>query len=236
MPDPVPAPQPDTTKPKRTRGVVNKAHEEAVSKTEKVIAIRNNPAYKAVLEEREIDDPFVTGLSTDCSTARGFLGQVVDKTSDKTGATQAESDTKRALVKLTREVQAAAKQKHDGDANELRDYYVGQNIDQNRSTLEQAVAAILKKLETNTLPGIKPATVTALSDALKAYKDSDSTQSGKQSAASGTRISLEDLIEKINKGRRKILFAVEGAWPSDNPANAPIRREFDLPPNRPFVG
>ena len=40
----------------------------------------------------------------------------------------------------------------------------------------------------------------------------------------------------IGKGRRKILFAVEGAWPSDVSANAPIRREFGLPPSRPFLG
>jgi len=40
----------------------------------------------------------------------------------------------------------------------------------------------------------------------------------------------------INKDRRKVLFAVEAAWPSDNAANAPIRTEFGLPPDRPYNG
>ena len=57
-----------------------------------------------------------------------------------------------------------------------------------------------------------------------------------QSDASGKRLSLDDLIAGINKDRRKILFAVEAVWPSANKANAPIRSEFGLSPDRPYNG
>jgi hypothetical protein len=131
---------------------------------------------------------------------------------------------------------AAAKQNHDGNKQELNAYHVGERIEQQRSTLEQAVEDILNKLKTNTLPGIKPAKVEALKTALAAYKGGDSTQSGAQSDASGKRLSLDDLMALVNKDRRKILFAVDGEWSSTIPANAAIRIEFGLPPNRPYSG
>ena len=140
------------------------------------------------------------------------------------------------MLILTREVQAAAKQKHDGNKQELKDYHVGERIEQKRSLLEQAVEDILNKLKTNTLPGIKPPKVQALKDALAAYKGGDSTQSGAQSDASGKRLSLDDLMALINKDRRKILFAVDAEWSSTKPANAAIRTEFGLSPNRPYSG
>jgi hypothetical protein len=161
----------------------------------------------------------------------------VDKSTDASDATEAETAEQRALVKAIREVQAAAKQKYSDDKpSELKDYYVGANITQSRSQLEQATAAIQTKLATASLPGITPAKVTALDAALKTYQGAGSTQAGKQKDVSGGRVTVDDLVDQINKGRRKILFAVEAAWPSDVAANAPIRREFGLPPARPFVG
>jgi hypothetical protein len=239
MPDPTttPAPQPDAKKQKAPRGLVNKAHEDTVSKTEKLVATAKKAAYAPTLAEREIDDAFVTALAGKCDTARGFIGQAVDKTTDKTGATKAETAAKTTLVGLAREVQRAAKQKYaDDKPEELKDYGIGSNIDQNRAALEQAVAGMLEKLKTNTLPGITPAKVTALGDALKAYKATNVDQAGAQTDAAGKRLSLDSLIASINKDRRKILFAVEAAWPSTAKANAPIRTEFGLTPDRPYNG
>jgi len=237
MPDPVPPTPPDPNKPKRARGPVNKAHVEAVSKAEKTIAIARGPNYLPTLTAREIDPAFLDALATQCATARATLGGVVDKATDATDATTAETAEQRALVKAIREIQVAAKQKFSDDKpSELKDYYVGANITQSRAQLEQATAAIQKKLATASLPGITPAKLTALAHALKLYQDANSAQAAKQTDAAGGRVTVDDVVDQINKGRRKILFAVEAAWPSDVAANAPIRREFGLPPNRPFVG
>ena len=43
-------------------------------------------------------------------------------------------------------------------------------------------------------------------------------------------------MDKVNKGRRQILFAVDSAWSAALAANAAIRTEFGLPPNRPYSG
>lgn len=232
-----PAPQPEPKKQKQPRGLINKAHEDTVSKTEKLIATAKKAGYAATLAEREIDDPFVAGVAGKCDAARSLMGQTVDKKTDKTTANKAETDAKTALVGLAREVQRAAKQKYaDTKPEELKDYGVGSNIDQSRASLEQAVAGMLEKLKTNNLPGITPAKVTALTAALQAYKDTNTAQGGAQTDATGKRLSLDDLIAAINKDRRAILFAVEAAWPCDNRANAPIRTEFGLTPDKPYNG
>lgn len=241
MPDPTPAQpsgqSPDAKKGKKERGLVNKAHKETVSKTEKVVSIAQKPAHAPKLAEREIDEAFVTALSGKCKTARGLLGEAVDKTTDKEGATGTEGGAKSALLELVREMQSAARQKWaDEKPGELKDYYIGSNIDQSRAVLEQAVAGILEKLKTDKLPGITAAKVTALGAALKTYQDCDVVQAGAGSDATGTRLSLDDLIVAIDKDRRKILFAVEAAWPSSKKANAAIRTEFGLTPDRPYVG
>ena len=109
-------------------------------------------------------------------------------------------------------------------------------MSQSRAALEQSVAGMLEKLKTNTLPGITADKIAALTNALQAYKDTNSALSGAQSDASGTRVTLDTLIADIGKDRRKILFAVEAAWPSKNKANAPIRTKFGLSPDRPYNG
>lgn len=236
MPDPTPTPPPDPKKNRAPRGQINKKHLEDVSRTEKLVTTAKKAIYAAKLADREIDDPFLAGVGTNCTAARALIGEATDKTTDKEGATEAETQEKRDLLILTREVQAAAKQKHDGNKQELKDYHVGERIEQKRSLLEQAVEDILNKLKTNTLPGIKPPKVQALKDALAAYKGGDSTQSGAQSDASGKRLSLDELMALINKDRRKILFAVDAEWSSTIAANAAIRTEFGLAPNRPYSG
>ncbi len=237
MPDPMPTPGPDPKKKSRApRGQINKKHLEDVSKTEKLITTAQKTGYAVKFADREIDAAFLTGLSTDCGNARGLISQATDKTTDKQDATEAETQEKRALMILAREVQTAAKQKYDGDKPKLKDYHVGERIEQKRSVLEQAVEDMLNKLKTDSLPGIKPAKVQALKDALAAYKGGDTDQSGEQSAATGARSSLDDLMDKINKGRRQILFAADAEWSSAIAANAAIRTEFGLPPNRPYSG
>jgi hypothetical protein len=234
--EPTPTPGEDPKKNRAPRGQINKKHLDDVSKAEKTIATARKDVYLPTLTDREIDDPFLTGLEGDCGTARGLISTATDKSTDKEEATEAETDEKRTLVRVTREVQAAAKQKHDGNKQALKDYHVGERIDQKRSVLEQVADDLLAKLAKESLPGIKPAKVQELKDALKAYKGGDTTQAGEKSAATGARLSLDDVMDKVTKGRRKILFAVDGAWSSTIPANAPIRTEFGLPPNRPYSG
>ncbi len=227
-------PTPTAGKPRNHRGLIKNIHEKAVSRTEKVLAACQNPAYTAILAKRDIDAAFLAGLAGDCQAARNIMGQAVNDRTDKVGATSIESMAKKALLTLVREAQYAARQKH-GLKNRvaLQDYYIGQPVSRNRAKLEQAATAILKKITAEPLPGIAAESLAA---ALKAYQDADTAQSSARSAAIGSLTALGKLIDRINLARQRILCAVESAWPPGNPDNASARSAFELLPNRRCVG
>jgi ribosomal protein L17 len=52
--------------------------------------------------------------------------------------------------------------------------------------------------------------------------------------ATTARATLEAAIKSIIARRREIQFAADAQWPPTNPANAGIRREFRLAPDKPM--
>ena len=60
------------------------------------------------------------------------------------------------------------------------------------------------------------------------------TQGSSESDAEQERFKRNELIEEIKDERIAIQYVVDGAFGPAEPANAAVRREFGLPPNRPF--
>ena len=50
--------------------------------------------------------------------------------------------------------------------------------------------------------------------------------------ATTARATLEAAVKSIIARRREIQFAADAQWPASNPANAGIRREFRLSPDK----
>jgi len=94
--------------------------------------------------------------------------------------------------------------------------------------------SILTKLATDTLPGVNAAKIANLKTLRDAYASANADQGGTQSKASTERNTIEDAVKSITDRRIQIQFAADGIWQSGNKANAPIRREFQLPADRPF--
>ncbi len=234
MSDPQPATQPEPKQSKRSRNLINKALNQTISRTEKVIATARLSAYAAILAEHEIDDAFLAALQTDCQTASTIIGSTVNATGDRAGATANETSARRALMAAVRTVQSAARQKY-GKTNRgaMIDYMIGTRLGQNRAQIEHCAATVLNKLASDKLPGINPDKLAA---ALQTYRGIETVQAAAQSSATSNRAALEALIEKIDAARRQILLAVETAWPPDNAANAGLRAEFGLPPRRHYLG
>ncbi len=114
----------------------------------------------------------------------------------------------------------------------LKDYLIGTDWDGNRPAREQAGKTILDKLAKDTLPGIKPADVAALTAAHKAYQAVEGEQAGEQTDLRSERDTLSDLIEKIKTARKEVQLAADSEWPASDKANAGTRQEFRLPLNR----
>lgn len=243
MPDdptpPEPTPPPDAPAvPKQSRGLLNQAQLESLTKAEQIALAGLKTAYAAKLTTGGIEGTFVLLVQTDCGLARKKGGDAIQGTTGKESATATESAAQKALMKAISTIQARARQKYfftDPDA--LTAYYIGtERIDANRAILEQVSQAIIDKLVTDTLPGVTAAQKTALAELRQAYVNANTTQTGAQSDATSARTALEAMLKSITQRRMTIQFAADAEWPWHDPASAGIRKEFHLPPGGPFTG
>ncbi len=236
MADPTPIPTPAS---KRTRGNMNHAHVAALAEAEQLCLKAQKAAYATPLAARQIDAAFVTTLANDVKTTRDKLANAVEGTTSKTTDTVGESNAEQNLMLALQEVQSAAKQKYGRSQHTLlADYHVNTKprIDSSRAMLEQGAQNIIKKLGSDTLPGITAAKVGNLVSLRTAYVNSKGTQTGDQSDATSARKQLADLIHSITDRRIQLQHAADAEWPYTNAANAGIRSEFQLPLSRPFNG
>ena len=146
--------------------------------------------------------------------------------------TQAGQDLEDALVAKIQAIQKRAKRKYPAkDANRDK-YFIGAGVESNHGLLVSAADAIGKTLATDTLPGVKPATIADLQKALDDFKAGLGTQSGGKGDTGAAFQALKAEIKEIATLRRDIQYAADTVWPCGDPANAPIRAEFRLPADR----
>ena len=223
-------------RPRRNPALPNQAILDELLKAESIAIKAQKLDYAPLLIEREITAAFLADIFAKIVQARAQSALATDKTTDKFGQTDLDRETKAALMKRLKEMQKAAKQKFRTVPARLQDYYIGERIEQNRARLEQLGEQIIAKAVTDALPGIKPAKITTATAALAAYKAAEGGQSDAQSLASGTRGSLGNLMKEISNARITIQLAADAEWPHDHAANAGVRQEFQLPPDRAFKG
>ena len=172
-----------------------------------------------------------------CEAARGKSSAAVIATGQKVQSTAEEEKAEKALVALVREFQARARQKHfSKNPAALAEYGIGLNISNSRAVLEGWTQTIHDKTATDKLPKITETKRAALKAALQTYKDTQTGQTAAIGQASGARIDRDALVEQATERRLWLQFAADAEWPHTNPANTPIRREFQLPATRAFIG
>lgn len=90
-------------------------------------------------------------------------------------------------------------------------------------------------LNQETLKGVTAADLAELESAHDAYIDKDSAQTTTSNEAGTLRQQVETLYDQVRDQRIDLQLAADQAWPHTNPANAPIRRAFSIPENRPAI-
>jgi hypothetical protein len=232
MPDPTPTPAPAPA-PKANRSNINQDRINSLNNAGQVLAAAQKAEYAPVFAAGGITADKLTALATDIAAAHALAGEATQTTTSKQGVTSNEAGLMKILVELIKEVQQRARQKYAA-ANPiaLKDYAIGDKWHDSRAILEQTAYNIIKKLSADTLPGVDAAKVTAIQDALNNYKNVQTDQVGGQAQATTARATLEAAIKSIIARRREIQFAADAQWPPSNAANAGIRREFRLSPDK----
>jgi len=247
MSDPAPTPNstPNPTPTPRSRGDINQAWLDELTNAESISAAAQKTAYAAQLANGDLDATKPAALDAAIAAARQLVTLAVQGTTGKVEATDDEKTLMDDLITKIQEVQKRARQKYDAtDPGKLADYAIGTKFYSSRAVLEQSATNIIAKLAPTAppgggaapapdiLPGISAAKITALKTALQDYQDAQGDQTGAQSGATTARKQLEAAISDIVGKRREIQFAADAEWPHEAPANAGIRAEFQLPPDR----
>ncbi len=239
-------PAPAPTEPGATPSLLNEAQLASLTKSEEICRTALKADYLlalVTLEEGEepgeddVSEVAITAVITLCETARGKGSAAVSATGRKAQSTADEEMAEKALVAVIREFQARARQKHFSKNPEaLAEYGIGLKISNSRAVLEGWGQTIYDKTATDKLPKITDTKRAALKAALETYKNTQTGQAGAIGEASGTRLDRNSLVEQATERRMWLQFAADAEWPHTDPANTPIRREFQLPATRAFIG
>lgn len=241
---------------RQRHALFNKAQVEELTKAKKICAAALGHKYHALLQARGITEGFLEELAGQISLCEQKSAEAVQQTIRKENYTVEEHQARKALLKAMAEIQCAAKQKYArSNPAMLRDYCVGKDVDASRAALEQYSQNILEKLGGNpsagrspsgglptdphpvpadSLPGILPEKVAALTVLRARWIDLQSSQARAQALATSLRAERDALVQTITDQRIQIQFAAEAEWPASEPASASKRRAFLLQPSRPF--
>lgn len=233
MPDtttaPAEAPAPSA---KRSRSFINQSHAAEIILAGEIANTAGLSAYATLLADEGIDAAFLTDLRAKIAEADALVANAGGKTSAKQITTRAEETRKAELLELIATIQSRAKRKYVKGDPRRANYFIAQPIDDSRTQLETCTRAIIAHLATDTLPGMKAGDIPALQAALDAYHAVQTTQTVDQSGASTARAGYEAKVKEVARLRREIQYAVDALWPAKKKANAPIRVEFKLSPDR----
>jgi hypothetical protein len=217
------------------RGLLDKHQLAEISLTNTIYGIANDPATFALIQDAQIITPaFMTTLGTDLQGMSQYTGGTSQAVIDAQQDTGAEAAAKKSLLAKIHYIQSKAKIKYMGNKGVLPEYGIGTNIDISRPALETAGGNIINKLKTDTLPKITAQHGTDLQAALETYKKSKVTQVGGKGDSTSLRVKLTTMVESLAVRRRQLQHAADGEFPYTDPANAGMRKKFDLPLNQPL--
>ena len=229
----------DTSSPKRNRGDLDKEALAQLQLAQEIAEAAKLPSHAPALEDSEIEPTAAEALLAKIATCRTHLTGALDERSHKKSQSDDEDDDETELVRLLRRVQTAAQQKYaDAPTSDdwKGDYYIGHNLSVSRASLATYTQGILKKLETDTLPGVSAAFKAKLTAAHQSWTASNSGQAEAHQGAVTSRQAALKLLEEIQKERRRIQRAADFQFPIGEPEHTAARAAFHLEENRSFRG
>jgi hypothetical protein len=222
---------------RRSPSTLNQAQVQAVNQDKLVAVAAQDAALAPALAREGITGDFVTAILTDIEAALNCGSKAVMHTDKKEGATLNLQDAAEDLVNEIRTAQAKARQAYfHSEPAKLKDYFIGERIDANRGTLDQAAQGVVARLNEERPAGVKTEFITRLEQKRKTLEKETDKQTAEGGKAKSEREVRDAAVASIRKRVQEIQFAADAAWPAHVPGNGGIRRRFRLPLDRPFAG
>jgi hypothetical protein len=234
---PTPASPAEPPKPKRQPpGDLDKELLADIKLGEDVAEAAQDPAHATELASKEqIDAATVGRLVTLTQDARDLAGRVVAAKKAFNAATQAEGDALKPLLAALRDIQQRAKNRFS-DQPKRAAYGINKpNFGRDRGSLEQDARNIIDLGEADGLRGLTTEKIAVARAALAAWKKADEDQASAARTQGELLIQFRAKVDEVNAARRELQLAADTCWPHTDPANAPVRRAFKIPANKPVA-
>lgn len=189
--------------------------------------------YQAQLVDEGIEVADVNALVADTVLTRRRARSAVSHTKAKEGATGRLGSTRRELMRELRRAQAKAKNAYQfSSPGKLADYHVGEPINTSRPLLEQTSQDIIDQTNTDRPSNVDTNFINRMQNARTAWINARNAQTNEKSDAKTVRSQRDAEVASITDRRIQIQLAADAHWPAGVAANAGIRGEFLLEPNR----
>ena len=243
-PTPTPTPTPTPANHRRPRQTINRSHLDEIANSRKVAVAASDAANATALAGVEFDATLPGQITTLAEAIERKIGALTGGHAAKLEMTAQEKAARDALITVIAPLQTAARRTFSGDQEKLRKaYFIGAHL-ANDNLLEvlTAAKAMLARVspgENNappqdTLPGIKPPQIQALSDAIAKYGGGITAQGGQRTLNSKALEDIENSVSQLATLRHQVQLAAEQAFPWRSSGVAAIRQTFLLPTDRPL--
>ena len=246
MPDTPTPPAPPTPDPKRkSPGPINKRYLDEIKLIRDLVTQAQKPDRTAALTGVEWDGARVTALGEKASGLEAAALAAVGRKQARQLDTAAEGDARKTMLAAIHPIRVGAKRKYRNgpDAAAGRSaYYVNEPTGVSLDRLLFIADSMLRRLTPqapattpeDTLPGVTAAAISTLQTAHDAYVSADAEQQGTESEKREAQTALLNAYTSAHQERLDLQLGADQVWTHHDPANAAIRRDFQIPPDRPM--
>jgi hypothetical protein len=226
---------PDKSRRTRDPAALTRAEQKEVTLTQALCAAGLLPEFAAGLLKNKVTAAFLTALQTDADTVQRTGQEAVNSTHAKEGCTAGEAEAKAQLMADLRTIQSAARAEFgDTQPERVKNYHVGNDIDESRETLEAASQSIINQAN-NDRPGeVNTDFIIRTNNDRTMYVSTNAQQIADLGTAKQKRRDRQEMIAAIRERRKKIQRAADAAWSHTSPDTAKQRTVFRLPAGRPY--
>ena len=237
-----PNPAPKPSKPRKPAAAINLSDLDDIAASRAVAQTASDPAYLPTLTDPAKGavapgEPASIIAAADTATNVTAPAVAVAKHA-KEIATSLEAGARDIHMADLRKIKSAVTRKFGNTSPaKLRSYFIGDHeFDSNRAKLQTAGQAMFDLAPADNLPGITPAFLTQAATHRKDWMDADDDQQKKIKAMASAVAALTAAASALSTRVIDIKLAANSCWPCTDPANAVIRRAFNLPENKPYLG
>ena len=218
---------------RRAPGALNEEQIQQLNKSDLITTAALK--YQAGILKEGVTLADINSLVGDTLATRRCSHSAVCHTKAKEGATLDLQSTRKDLMRELRRAQAKAKKAYlFSEPTKLGEYYVGERIDESRATLEQTSQDIIDQTNADRPSGTDTAFINRMELARAAWIAARNAQTNEKSDAKTVRAQRDTEVASITDRRIQLQLAADAQWPAGVEANAGIRAEFLLQPNRPL--